>query len=184
MGSDEQLYSTWGTVDLAIKETLSFWFNLFLPSPLPLRNPSFSFFTLTPPLCAPIINLPFFLFSEMPNRAWLLSVLFPLILTATESKDYEFNVAWSYRSPDCVERPIMTINDDFPGPTIRVKVGEEVRVNVNNNLPSDAITIHWHGQEQRENVWHDGIGKSSERISSKITRIIIRFWETAHLPLP
>ena len=120
----------------------------------------------------------------MPNRAWLLSVLFPLIFTATESKDYEFNVAWSYRSPDCVERPIVTINDDFPGPTIRVKVGEEVRVKVNNNLPSDAITIHWHGQEQRENVWHDGIGERSRRIFSKITRIIIRFWETAHLPLP
>ena len=122
----------------------------------------------------------------MPNRAWLLSVLFPLILTATESKDYEFDVAWSYRSPDCVERPIVTINDDFPGPTIRVKVGEEVRVKVNNNLPSDAITIHWHGQEQRENVWHDGIGERSKRISSKITRIIImiRFWETAHLTLP
>ena len=120
----------------------------------------------------------------MPNRAWLLSVLFPLILTATESKDYQFNVAWSYRSPDCVERPIVTINDDFPGPTIRVKVGEEVRVKVNNNLPSDAITIHWHGQEQRENVWHDGIGERSKRISSKITRIMIRFWETAHLPLP
>ena len=134
------------------------------------------------PLSSPIFNLPTF-FSEMPNRAWLLSVLFPLILTATESKDYEFNVAWSYRSPDCVERPIVTINDDFPGPTIRVKVGEEVRVKVNNNLPSDAITIHWHGQEQRENVWHDGIGERSKRISSKITRMI-RFWETAHLPLP
>ena len=160
-------------VDLAIKENLSYWFNLFLPSPLPLRNPSFSFFTLTPSsLSSPIFNLSFFV-SEMPNRAWLLSVLFPLILTATESKDYEFNVAWSYRSPDCVERPIVTINDDFPGPTIRVKVGEEVRVKVNNNLPSDAITIHWHGQEQHENVWHDGIGERSiKRISSKVTRII------------
>ena len=146
-------------------------------------TPPFPFSLWPASLSSPIFNLPTFFFSEMPNRAWLLSVLFLLILTATESKDYEFNVAWSYRSPDCVERPVVTINDDFPGPTIRVKVGEEVRVKVNNNLPSDAITIHWHGQEQRENVWHDGIGERSKRISSKITRMI-RFWETADLPLP
>ena len=32
---------------------------------------------------------------------------------------------------------------------------------VKNNLASDAITIHFHGQLQKGNVWHDGIGMIS-----------------------
>ena len=95
------------------------------------------------------------------NRAWMLPIILCVLLKATESKDYEFDVKWSYRSPDCVERPTLTINGEFPGPTIRVKAGENVRVKVSNNLASDAITIHWHGQRQFNNVWHDGIGEHS-----------------------
>ena len=94
----------------------------------------------------------------MRNLVPLVVILFSALLTATQCKEYEFNVAWQYRTPDCVERPTMVINGEFPGPTIRVRAGEQVKVKVQNNLPSDAITIHWHGQLQRQNVWHDGIG--------------------------
>ena len=52
----------------------------------------------------------------------------------------------------------IAFNDQVPGPTISVKVGDRVIVHVNNNLPSNVvdgaeqfvenfITVHWHGME-------------------------------------
>ena len=37
-------------------------------------------------------------------------------------------------------------NGQYPGPEIRVKEGDKVRINLTNNLP-EATTIHWHGME-------------------------------------
>ncbi|MEX0762254.1 MAG: multicopper oxidase domain-containing protein [Dehalococcoidia bacterium] len=37
-------------------------------------------------------------------------------------------------------------NEQYPGPEIRVKEGDKVRVNVTNNLPEDT-GVHWHGLE-------------------------------------
>ena len=37
-----------------------------------------------------------------------------------------------------------TYNQQVPGPRIRVKVGDKLRINVQNMLP-EATTVHWHG---------------------------------------
>lgn len=50
-----------------------------------------------------------------------------------EVLDGEFVEVWGY-------------NGQYPGPEIRVKVGDKVRINLTNNLP-EATTIHWHGLE-------------------------------------
>ena len=83
--------------------------------------------------------------------------LFILILVCTvamvtQSKEYQFDVTWQIRLPDCVERATTAINGEFPGPTLRVKPGGQVVVKVVNHLSSDALTIHWHGQRQYKNV--------------------------------
>ena len=80
---------------------------------------------------------------------------------ASSQNTFHFDVAWKIRSPDCVNRAVTVINDQFPGPTIRVKAGDEIIVKVTNHLPSDAISIHWHGQRQYKTVWQDGIGMIS-----------------------
>src|SRR5690606_33140242 len=43
-------------------------------------------------------------------------------------------------------RPYSTwlYNDQFPGPEIRVREGERLRVTVENRLP-EPTTVHWHG---------------------------------------
>lgn len=87
--------------------------------------------------------------------------LFSHVVMVTQSKEFQFDVTWQIRSPDCVERAVTAINGRFPGPTIRVKPGEQVEVKVVNHLASDSLTIHWHGQRQYDNVWHDGIGMIS-----------------------
>ena len=93
-----------------------------------------------------------------------ISLVFLLVCTVamvTQGKEHQFVVTWQIRSPDCVERAITAINGKFPGPTLRVKPGEQVVVKVVNHLSSDALTIHWHCQRQYKNVWHDGAGMTN-----------------------
>lgn len=40
--------------------------------------------------------------------------------------------------------PVWTFNNSVPGPQIRVKQGDTVKVNLKNELP-EPVTIHWHG---------------------------------------
>ncbi|WP_163860255.1 multicopper oxidase family protein [Paenibacillus elgii] len=40
--------------------------------------------------------------------------------------------------------PVWTFNNSVPGPQIRVKQGETIKVNLKNQLP-EPVTIHWHG---------------------------------------
>lgn len=52
--------------------------------------------------------------------------------------------------PECVvgdgtRRMVTAVNKGIPGPTIQVCVGDKVLVDVLNDMPSTAVTLHWHG---------------------------------------
>ena len=49
-----------------------------------------------------------------------------------------------------------TYNGKFPGPEIRVKEGERLRVTLKNNLPGET-SIHWHGIHQKGTNDMDGV---------------------------
>ncbi|XP_066374074.1 putative laccase-9 [Miscanthus floridulus] len=55
----------------------------------------------------------------------------------------------------CRQKSILTVNGQFPGPTIRARKGDVVVVNVRNHGDRN-ITIHWHGVDQPQNPWSDG----------------------------
>ncbi|KAI4320486.1 hypothetical protein MLD38_033963 [Melastoma candidum] len=55
----------------------------------------------------------------------------------------------------CMTKPIMTVNDSFPGPVIRARRGDTVYVNVVNQ-GDYGLTLHWHGVRQPRNPWSDG----------------------------
>ncbi|KAH7677099.1 Laccase protein [Dioscorea alata] len=55
----------------------------------------------------------------------------------------------------CQTKSIMTVNGQFPGPTIYARKGDTIIVNVVNHVESN-ITIHWHGVHQPRNPWYDG----------------------------
>ncbi|WP_332072222.1 multicopper oxidase domain-containing protein [Paenibacillus sp. GYB004] len=40
--------------------------------------------------------------------------------------------------------PVWTFNNSVPGPQIRIKQGDTIKVNLKNQLP-EPVTIHWHG---------------------------------------
>ncbi|KAF2032587.1 hypothetical protein EK21DRAFT_60852 [Setomelanomma holmii] len=54
-------------------------------------------------------------------------------------------------------RPVMLVNGQYPGPTLRAKWGDTVVVNVKNNLQYNGTGIHWHGVRQLNSCQHDGV---------------------------
>lgn len=59
-------------------------------------------------------------------------------------------------APDGREREIFGYNDMFPGPEIRAKEGDLLRIKVSNNLDVPT-SIHWHGMKQRGSWTMDGV---------------------------
>jgi len=63
---------------------------------------------------------------------------------------------------DGIPRQVTLIDDyedevlEMPGPTIAVCHGDEVSVNVVNELESESGTIHWHGLPMSNTQWSDG----------------------------
>lgn len=70
-------------------------------------------------------------------------------------KTYNYEVKEANFTRLCKSKRILTVNGEFPGPTIYAHRGETLIVNVFNrgNL---GITIHWHGVKQPRYPWSDG----------------------------
>ncbi|XP_044509972.1 laccase-15-like [Mangifera indica] len=55
----------------------------------------------------------------------------------------------------CSTKTILTVNGQFPGPTLYVNKGDTIIVDVYNKAHYN-ITIHWHGVKQPRYPWSDG----------------------------
>ncbi|KAG5544079.1 hypothetical protein RHGRI_016731 [Rhododendron griersonianum] len=55
----------------------------------------------------------------------------------------------------CSTKKILTVNGLFPGPVLRVRKGDRVTVNVENQGRYN-VTVHWHEVKQPRNPWSDG----------------------------
>ncbi|KAL5983250.1 Laccase-4 [Asimina triloba] len=55
----------------------------------------------------------------------------------------------------CHSKPIVTVNGQFPGPTLYAREGDNVLVKVVNHIKFN-VTIHWHGIKQLRTGWADG----------------------------
>ncbi|KAJ9675472.1 hypothetical protein PVL29_024414 [Vitis rotundifolia] len=55
----------------------------------------------------------------------------------------------------CSTKNILTVNGQFPGPTIYAKKGETIIVDVYNR-GKENVTIHWHGVKMPKYPWTDG----------------------------
>ncbi|GFZ14310.1 laccase 11 [Actinidia rufa] len=70
-------------------------------------------------------------------------------------KKYDFNIQVKNVSRLCNAKSIVTVNGMFPGPTVYIREGDQVLVNVSNHAQYN-ISIHWHGLKQFRNGWADG----------------------------
>ncbi|RHZ77761.1 hypothetical protein Glove_173g17 [Diversispora epigaea] len=69
---------------------------------------------------------------------------------------YYFELSKTNLSPDGFERPVWTVNGQYPGPLIQANKGDRLVIKVINSL-GEAATIHWHGIFQRKTNWYDGV---------------------------
>jgi hypothetical protein len=70
--------------------------------------------------------------------------------------EYDWQVGYLAAAPDCVEKMVITINGQFPSPTIHAVEGDTLVVKLKNNLPTEGVSIHWHGIRQRGTPFYDG----------------------------
>jgi iron transport multicopper oxidase len=83
-------------------------------------------------------------------RSWagLPVLLLSLLATGTHATTvtYDFKVGWVRANPDGQhERSTIGINGAWPPPTINAAVGDQVIVNVENQLGNQSTTLHFHG---------------------------------------
>ncbi|XP_068667946.1 laccase-4-like [Aristolochia californica] len=89
-------------------------------------------------------------------RALLLALCFALpTLAECGVRHYKFNVVMKNHSRLCSTKPIVTVNGQFPGPTVYAREGDNVLVKVVNHVKYN-VTIHWHGIRQLRTGWSDG----------------------------
>ncbi|KAI0967734.1 multicopper oxidase-domain-containing protein [Xylaria arbuscula] len=73
----------------------------------------------------------------------------------SQVREYEWTITDGEGNPDGVHRPMMLINNQFPGPLIEVNEGDVLVVNLVNKA-SNATALHWHGMYQNGTNWMDG----------------------------
>ncbi|KAI1752464.1 multicopper oxidase-domain-containing protein [Xylaria castorea] len=73
----------------------------------------------------------------------------------SQVRAYEWTITDGEGSPDGVHRPMMLINNQFPGPLIEMNEGDVLSVKLLNKA-SNATALHWHGIFQNGTNWMDG----------------------------
>ncbi|ONK60999.1 uncharacterized protein A4U43_C08F24930 [Asparagus officinalis] len=68
---------------------------------------------------------------------------------------YDFVVETAKYTRLCSTKQILTVNRQFPGPTLYARRGDTMVVKVC-NLAAYNVTIHWHGVKMPRNPWSDG----------------------------
>ncbi|XP_031493286.1 uncharacterized protein LOC116259570 [Nymphaea colorata] len=100
-------------------------------------------------------------YSRMAFRKLLLLQILGFLLSSSllgalaKTHYHDFVVAPTSYTRLCETKDILTVNGQFPGPTLYVHKGDTVIINVYNQAPYN-VTLHWHGLKQPRNPWSDG----------------------------
>ncbi|KAI9649367.1 hypothetical protein NHQ30_001942 [Ciborinia camelliae] len=71
--------------------------------------------------------------------------------------NHDWNITRGYIAPDGVNKSVILINGQFPGPLLDASWGDMIRVTVRNNIKDEGTTLHWHGLLQNGTPWMDGV---------------------------
>jgi iron transport multicopper oxidase len=86
----------------------------------------------------------------------LLHSVFALVEGAT--KVFEWRMSYVTAAPDGVSRPVISVNGQFPPPTINVMKGDSVEIRVTNDFTDgESITLHTHGIFENGTTYYDGV---------------------------
>lgn len=73
----------------------------------------------------------------------------------SQRREFTWTVRDHVHNPDGIFRPMILVNDMYPGPCIEVNEGDTIVVHVDNQA-SNATAIHWHGIYQSGSPHMDG----------------------------
>ena len=74
---------------------------------------------------------------------------------ASTVREYTWKIVDIVGNPDGVYRPMLTINNQFPGPMIECNEGDTIVIEVDNQSVN-ATSLHFHGVFQNGTNWMDG----------------------------
>lgn len=80
----------------------------------------------------------------------------PEFTSTPRNRIFFWKVTASTLAPDGVTRPVLLVNDKYPGPKIEVNRGDYITVVVQNALDVPT-SFHWHGFTMRDDPWYDGV---------------------------
>jgi len=117
-----------------------------VPVPTPIMAPTSTIVPPTPQ--APEPSIP------ADQDKYILSRDFDTSAPPTR-REYHWHIAEKVYNPDGVFRPMILINEEYPGPLIECNEGDTIVVNVHNE-GTNATAIHYHGLYQNGTNWMDG----------------------------
>lgn len=79
-----------------------------------------------------------------PTLLPLFLLLGPPVLAGKHEKVFDLTLTWEAYAPDGFERDMILVNGQFPGPLLELTEGDDVLVNVHNEMPFNT-TVHFHG---------------------------------------
>ena len=92
----------------------------------------------------------------MSKTLQILLSFFSLWLHSISGTIVQYNLVFSraIQNVDKFNKSIILVNGQFPGPSLRVKVGDTITVVVSNFLMEmEALSVHWHGIDQLGTPW-------------------------------
>lgn len=107
-------------------------------------------------------NLPVVPIAQLINKNEL-DLQTNFVISATPTiREYEFNISHALAAPDGFYKPMILANGQSPGPLIEANMGDTIRVKVNNLMPNTTTSIHFHGLNQGNTTWMDGVAGVSQ----------------------
>lgn len=73
------------------------------------------------------------------------------------TREYWFDIVNTTAAPDGIERQVLLVNGQFPGPTIEADWGDTIKVHVANRMQNNGTAIHFHGVRQHFTNQMDGV---------------------------
>ncbi|KAF7862713.1 hypothetical protein EAF04_007586 [Stromatinia cepivora] len=89
--------------------------------------------------------------------------------------NYDWTISRGYIAPDGVNKSVILINGQFPGPLLDANWGDMIQVTVRNHIKDEGTTIHWHGLLQNGTPWMDGVPGVSQCPISPGSEFAYRF---------
>ncbi len=80
-------------------------------------------------------------------------------------------------SPDCyLDRLMLLVDDQFPGPPIYANVGDTVKLTIKNESPTETLALHFHGLSMQGQPYVDGTATVTQCASGPLQTQVYEFY--------